>query len=355
MPESDVKVLVVDDSAVVRNFLQTDLNKQSGIQVVAAAPDPYVAREMIPVHRPDVITLDIEMPRMDGLTFLRKLMAHFPIPTIVLSSLTEKGSSTALACLEAGAFEVLCKPNGSFSIGDLSRELGTCIRAASGTKPQPRRAAAGSKALAVDRSAMIETTNKVIAIGSSTGGTEALRSVLEPLPRDLPGILITQHMPPVFTETFAKRLNELCRLDVREAKHGDAVVPGSVLIAPGDYHMKLVRRGARYLVEVNQGPRVCRHRPSVEVLFQSVAHHAGANALGVMLTGMGDDGSTGMKAMRDSGAFTIAQDEATCVVYGMPRAAVKKGAVIESQPLSKIASRIVDFATKKIGGEVLVR
>ncbi|GAB4548862.1 MAG: chemotaxis response regulator protein-glutamate methylesterase [Phycisphaerales bacterium] len=340
----NTKVLIVDDSAVVRMSLTNQLSKHQGIEVVGSAPDPYVAREMILKHKPDVITLDLEMPRMDGLTFLRKLMAAKPIPTIVISSLTPKGCETALACIEAGAVHVLAKPSAAYSVGDLTDELARLIHGAKHIKLDRRKPVSASKPITT---AMIETTNKIVAVGSSTGGTDALTRLLTPLPPTAPGIVIVQHMPAGFTKSFADRLDTLCQLEVTEAQDGDSVVPGRALLAPGERHMKLLRDGARYIVRVYDGERVCRHRPSVHVLFESVAKHAGANAMGVMLTGMGDDGAEAMKSMHDAGAFNVAQNKESCVVFGMPHAAIEAGGVDEVLHLDSIPQRIADFASAK--------
>lgn len=335
-----MKVLIVDDSSIVRRVLTEQLGKQPGIEVVGAAPDPFVARDMIVNLKPDVITLDIEMPRMDGLTFLRKLMQHHPVPVIVVSSLTSKGCDLAMACLEAGAIDVMCKPGAAYSIGDMSRELGDLIRGC--PKVLSRQAAkVESRAVTI---ASVRATHKVIAIGSSTGGTEALRAVLTRLPAETPGIVITQHMPGGFTRSFADRLNSLCSIEVREAVDGDAVVPGLALIAPGNLHMKLCRDGARYVVQVTDGPRVCRHKPSVEVLFESAARAAGPNALGIIMTGMGDDGATALGSMRKAGAHTIAQDEKSCVVFGMPKEAIARGSAAAVVGLNQIPEKIAEFA-----------
>lgn len=338
------KVLIIDDSAVVRMSLTKQLSKFEGIEVVGSAPDPYVAREMIVKLKPDVLTLDLEMPRMDGLTFLRKLMAAKPIPTIVISSLTPAGCETALACIDAGAVNVLAKPNIAYSVGDLAQELAQLIKGARYMKLEKR---TGVAAQTVISGAMIETTNRIVAVGSSTGGTDALARLLAPLPATSPGMVIVQHMPAGFTASFAARLNGLSQLEVREAQDGDSVIPGRALLAPGERHMRLSRDGARYVVEVFDGERVCRHRPSVEVLFNSVAKYAASNAMGVMLTGMGDDGATAMKTMHDAGAFTVAQDKDSCVVFGMPQAAINAGGVDEVHPLDEIPSRIVDFASAR--------
>lgn len=340
-----VGVLIVDDSAVVRRALTEQLGRQPGIKVLGAAPDPYVARDRILELQPDVITLDIEMPRMDGLTFLRKLMKYHPVPAIIVSSVTQKGCSTAIACLEAGAFDVVPKPNEAYSVGNLAVELGRLIRSAKGVDMTKRVRPATAPRLTA--TALPQTTHKIIAMGSSTGGTDALARVLPRLPRTLPGILMVQHMPAGFTTSFAKRLDDLSEIEVKEATDGDMIGPGRALLAPGEKHMTLFRDGAQYRVRVSDGPRVKRHKPSVEVLFDSVAEVAGANALGVIMTGMGDDGAEGLKRMRDAGAFTIAQDEASCVVFGMPGSAVRLGAACDVAPLDQIPERIVAHATEK--------
>lgn len=340
-----IKVLIVDDSAIVRKIFAEELSKAADINVVGAAPDPYVARDMIIQHRPDVVTLDIEMPRMDGLTFLKKLMAHHPLPVIIVSSLTPKGSAMALEALEAGAVEVMAKPGGSFSVGEMRIQLVDKIRAAAMVKAvriAPSVALQAGPALR--KTALSQTTNKIIAIGSSTGGTEALKAVLSLLPADCPGLLVAQHMPADFTKAFADRLNGLCRIRVKEGENNDSVVPGTCLIAPGNFHMLLRRSGARYYVEVKNGPMVHHQRPAVDVLFHSVAKYAGANAVGVVLTGMGSDGALGLKAMKEAGAATIAQDETSSVVFGMPREAIKTGCVDKVLTLKNIAQGILDLA-----------
>jgi two-component system chemotaxis response regulator CheB len=301
---------------------------------------------MLVKFSPDVMVLDLEMPRMDGLTFLRKVMKFRPIPTIVVSSLTPKGAKLATACLQAGAIEVLCKPSDAYSVGDLSKELAHIIKGAEQINieclAQEIQAAAP-----IESSAMLDSTNKVIAIGSSTGGTEALMDVLSPLPARMHGILIVQHMPGQFTQSFAERLNAACRLEVREAKDGDSVNRGVALLAPGGKHMKLTRSGTRFRVSVFEGPLVCRHAPSVEVLFESVARRAGANSMGVMLTGMGNDGALAMRSMHEAGAFNVAQDEKSCVVFGMPKEAIAAGGVDEVLSLARIPRRIVDYTEGK--------
>ncbi len=323
-----IKVLIVDDSAVVRKILSDELTKYKDIEIIGTAVDPYVARDKIVKLNPDVITLDLEMPRMDGLSFLSKLMKHYPIPVVVLSSLTPKNSEMALKALELGAVEVLVKPGTAYSTSNISQNLVRAIRTAASAriqryaeKPQFLQTQTASSSL------LTNTTHKVIAIGASTGGTKAIEVVLGALPVSSPGTVIVQHMPENFTTSFSKRLNELCQMEVREAKDNDSVVPGVALIAPGNHHMLLYRSGGNYIVKIKDGPRVHYQRPSVDVLFDSVASSAGKNAVGVILTGMGADGAKGLLAMKKGGAHTIAQNEETCVVFGMPKEAIKVGAV----------------------------
>lgn len=334
-----IRVLVVDDSAVVRSIFSTELARDPEIEVVGTAPDPFVARDKILDLRPDVVTLDVEMPRMDGLTFLRRLMKYHPLPTVVVSSLTVKGGELAMEALDAGAVDVICKPGSSYSIGDMSVELIEKIKAAAHVRMTCRHrvpgAAAGSKL------ALTKTTDKVIAIGASTGGIQALESVLTSLPANTPGIVVVQHMPETFTRSLAARLDAICDMEIVEAVDNDPVVPGRVLIAPGNLHMMLQRSGAQYYVRISKGPLVNRHRPSIEVLFKSVAKFAGGNAVGIIMTGMGSDGAAGIKEMRDSGAYTIAQDEASCVVFGMPKEAIKLGGIDRVEPLEAIPNDIL--------------
>lgn len=313
------------------------------IEVVGTAPDPFVARNKIVQLQPDVITLDIEMPRMDGITFLRKLMKYFPLPVIIVSSLTQHGGELALEALDAGAVEVMCKPGAAYTVGDMSVELINKIKAASRVKVAKRASEAPLVRERIKRLALTKTTNKVLAVGASTGGTEALRQFLEALPGNCPGTVIVQHMPEHFTHSFAERLNGLCAMEVREAQDGDGVLPGKALIAPGNHHMLLRRSGARYYVQVKSGPLVQRQRPSVDVLFKSVARYAGKNAVGVIMTGMGKDGAEGLLEMKDTGAKTIAQNEASCVVFGMPKAAIDLGAVDFTVPLIGIAKKALDL------------
>ena len=333
-----IKVLVVDDSAVVRKMFVEALSGEADLEVVGTAPDPYVARDKIVHLKPDVITLDIEMPRMDGLTFLRKLMRHLPIPVVIVSSLTPKGSATALEALELGAVEVLSKPGSAYSLGEMSLQLGDKIRAAAkaGVRKLASQPLVKPRSLAKPK-ALTETTNKIMAIGASTGGTEALKNVLTRFPINSPGTLVVQHMPANFTTAFAARLNDLCQIRVKEAADNDSVVPGVCLIAPGNFHMVLRRSGARYFVNVRTGPMVHHQRPAVDVLFESVAQVAGANAVGVILTGMGADGAKGMLSMKQAGAKTVAQNEESCIVFGMPKEAIKMGGVDKVVPLSTVA------------------
>jgi two-component system chemotaxis response regulator CheB len=335
-----IRVLVVDDSAVVRKIFTTELERDPDIEVIGTAPDPYVARDKIVDLKPDVITLDIEMPRMDGLTFLRRLMKHFPLPTIVVSSLTPQGGNIAMEALEAGAVDVMCKPGAAYTVGDMAVDLIEKIKAAARVKVSAVTTTDKPRML-TKRLALTKTTNKVVAIGASTGGTQALQQVLLAMPHNAPPIVIVQHMPESFTKAFADRLNQICDIEVIEASDGDSVIPGRALIAPGNHHMMLNRSGANYFVHVKQGPLVNRHRPSVDVLFKSVARYAGANAVGVILTGMGGDGASGMLEMKQNGAYTIAQDEATSVVFGMPKEAIKLGGVDTVLGLDKITSDVL--------------
>ena len=349
-----IRVLVVDDSAVVRQAMKDILESDPGIEVMATASDPFVAVERIEREVPDVITLDVEMPRMDGLTFLEQLMVQCPVPVVICSTLTEKGSVTALAALEKGAVEVITKPKlGTKQFFEEARiRICDVVKSASRARVQPRRPrpalAAVPRKLTADAvlpkppsHAMVQTTEMVVAVGASTGGTEALRTFLEALPPDAPGVVIVQHMPEKFTASFADRLNTLCRVTVKEACDGDSVIRGQALIAPGNKHLLLKRSGARYYVEVRDGPLVSRHRPSVDVLFRSAARYAGRNAVGVIMTGMGDDGARGLREMKEAGATTIAQDEDTCVVFGMPAEAIKHGGVEIVLPLGSIAPEVV--------------
>ena len=341
-----IKVLIVDDSAVVRKVLSTELSKAENIEVVGTAVDPYAARDKILSLHPDVVTLDLEMPRMDGLTFLGKLMRHYPLPVIIVSSLTPKGSRAAVRAMELGAVDVVAKPGGSYSVTDIAEVLVEKIRAA--TRARIVRQQAPVQADAKENYPdLVHTTHKILAIGASTGGTQAIAQILTALPGQTPGTVIVQHMPEHFTTAFAERLNSLCQMEVREARTNDSLVPGLVLIAPGNRHLVLRRSGARYFATVKDGPPVHHQRPSVDVLFHSVARHVGPNAVGVILTGMGADGARGLLAMRGSGAQTMAQDEASCVVFGMPREAEKLGAAEQLVPLSDMPRRIVKALAAK--------
>jgi len=341
---TNVKVLIVDDSAIVRKILSRQLGQHHGVEVVGTAPDPYIARDKIVALEPDVLTLDVEMPRMDGITFLRKLMKHHPMPVIVLSSLTPKGGKTAMEALAAGAVEVMSKPGPAYSVGDACKALVEKIKAVSRARIDKHTTAQNISA--PKQLHMVETTNKLFAIGASTGGVQALTRVLSALPANAPGTLVVQHMPAHFTTSFAERLNGDCAVNVREAKNGDHVIPGRVLIAPGGLHMLLQRSGANYYVTVKDGPPVCRQKPSVEVMFNSVAKYAAANAVGAILTGMGNDGAGGLLNMRRSGAHTIAEDETSCVVFGMPKEAIDRGAAEKVVPLSDVAKALINFAQR---------
>lgn len=338
-----IRVLVVDDSAVVRKVFSEELSLEKDIEVIGTAPDPYVARDKIVELKPDVVTLDIEMPRMDGLTFLRKLMKYFPLPVIIVSSLTQEGGALALEAMDIGAVDVISKPGEAYSVGDMSMQLAEKIRAAARVNvAKHARMSGGAKAVSAPaKLSLTKTTNKIIAIGASTGGTEALKAVLTRFPSNTPGIMIVQHMPAKFTTSFAERLNDLCQIRVKEAEDGDSVIPGTALLAPGNYHMVMRRSGARYYVNVKTGPLVCYQRPAVDVLFNSVAAFGGANAIGVILTGMGKDGAQGMLKMKEAGAQTIAQDEKSCVVFGMPKEAIDLGGVDKVVSLDNIAQEVM--------------
>ncbi len=344
-----IKVLVIDDSALIRKIFSQELSKDPNIEVIGTAPDPIVGRDKIVYLKPDVITLDVEMPRMDGLTFLEKLMKHYPLPVVVVSSLAKQGGDVALKAMDLGAVEVVCKPGSAYSVGDMSEQLIEKVKAASKVRVFKTPSSLGAKpsTSAISSSALsVRTTNKIVAIGASTGGTEALREVLTSLPANSPPIVVVQHMPQNFTRAFAERLNSLCKIEVKEAVEGDYLTVGKALIAPGNKHMEIRRSGANYYVTLLDGPMLFHQRPAVEVLFNSVAKFAGKNAVGAILTGMGKDGAQGLLNMRNAGASTIAQNEATCVVYGMPREAIEIGAAETVQPLGNIAKTIIDFCNK---------
>ncbi|MFE1811723.1 protein-glutamate methylesterase/protein-glutamine glutaminase [Metapseudomonas otitidis] len=351
-----IKVMIVDDSAVVRQVLTGSLSGHSGIEVIGAAADPLFALERMNRNWPDVIVLDVEMPRMDGISFLKKLMAEHPTPVVICSTLTEKGAATTMEALAAGAVAIVTKPQGNLRqfLVEATEELVSAIKAASQArlKRMPGSASAPAPALAPKLTAdailpaggpaaMTRTTERIVALGTSTGGTQALEQVLTALPRVCPGIVIVQHMPEKFTAAFAARLDALCQIEVREARHGDRVIPGRALIAPGGRHMLLKLNGAQYVVDIVDGPPVSRHKPSVDVLFRSAARAAGANATGIIMTGMGDDGARGLREMYEAGAYTLGQDEATCVVYGMPKEARKLDAVHREIPLEQIPAYIL--------------
>lgn len=343
------KVLIVDDSALIRSLLREIISQFPDFEVVGAAPDPYVARDMIKQLNPDVLTLDVEMPRMDGLDFLERLMRLRPMPVVMISSLTEAGAEVTLRALELGAIDFITKPKAAntLELEMYAEEIADKLRAAVRAKLRVA-ANAGKPASPKPRlKSLFSTSEKIICIGASTGGTEAIKEVLVRMPSDCPGIVVTQHMPPGFTRSFAERLNKLCDLTVVEAKGGERVLPGHVFIAPGDDHLLLKRSGANYVTELSKAAPVNRHRPSVDVLFDSAAESAGQNAIGVILTGMGKDGAQGLLKMRQAGSYTIAQNEASCVVYGMPKEAVNIGAVESIVALDEIAAQLLNAAAVK--------
>ena len=348
IPAKKIRVLVVDDSAVVRRMISDALGADPGIEVVGTACDPYVARDKILELNPDVLTLDIEMPRMDGLTFLKILQQHRPMPVVVVSSLTQAGSRAAMEAMEIGAVDVLAKPQSAWNLGDLREQLALRVKGAAGARLKNVVAVPATRA-AVAASSANFSPRQIVLIGASTGGTEAIKNVLTRLPDGLPGICIVQHIPPVFSKTFAERLNECCAFEVREAVHGDELKPGLALVAPGDQHLSLAWNGAGYRVTLHQGPMLHHVRPAVDVMFES-AVDAGKNALAVLLTGMGRDGAAGMKKLKLAGATTIAQNEDSCVVYGMPRAAVELGAVDRVLPLDLIPHAILHAL--QVGAEI---
>ncbi|MEL6216901.1 MAG: chemotaxis response regulator protein-glutamate methylesterase [Pseudomonadota bacterium] len=359
--QKKIRVMIVDDSAVVRQTLASLIEAAPDLEVMATAADPFQAAQKLRTEAPDVITLDVEMPRMDGITFLRKLMSQRPVPVIVCSSLVGEGTRTMIDALEAGAVDIIQKPSVATRefLEESTIRIQDAIRAAAGARlskrrpvprggPEPRQSADAMLAPPTRSRAMAKTTQTVVAVGASTGGTEALRHVLEALPPYAPPIIIVQHMPAGFTKAFAERLDQSTQITVREARDGDSVIRGQALIAPGNQHMMLHRSGANYFVKIQEGPLVSRHRPSVDVLFRSVAQSAGPNAIGVIMTGMGNDGATGMKEMRAAGAHTIGQNEASCVVYGMPKEAMKAGAVAEEVDLQKISGLIVRHGAETV-------
>ncbi len=335
-----IDVLIVDDSAIVRKVFKKELCLDPEIRIVGTAPDPYIARDKILKLKPHVVVLDIEMPKMDGISFLKKMMRYYPLPVVVVSSLTSKGGRMALEAFEAGALEVMQKPGESYTVGNMAQNLIHVIKEIS--KAKIDRKTDLNKSNETEKYFLSQTTHKIIALGASTGGTVALTKILQSFPTNAPGTVIVQHMPEFFTRSFANRLNEICDVEVKEAESGDAVLPGRVLIARGNYHMVLRRSGANYYVELNNGPRVHHQKPSVDILFKSVAEYAGSNSLGVVLTGMGKDGASGLLAMREAGAYTIAQDKETSVVYGMPKEALEIGAVECVLPLNDIGKKIID-------------
>jgi two-component system chemotaxis response regulator CheB len=341
------RVLVVDDSSLMRQLLTEILSSDPELEVVGTACDPFVAREKIKALNPDVLTLDIEMPRMDGLTFLAKLMRGHPMPVVMISSLTERGAETTLRALSLGAVDYVSKPKLDVSNGTIEQscEIITKVKAAARVKVRGATTPVTGP-VELGAGCHFSATHKVVAVGSSTGGTEALKDLLSPLPADFPGLVLVQHMPEAFTRPFSERLNALCRIRVQEAKDGDRILPGHALLAPGGHQMEVIRHGMEYAVRVYRGERVNRHLPSVDVLFSSCARHLGKNAVGVLLTGMGADGAKGMLEMKEAHAFTIAQDEATCVVFGMPREAILLGAVDQILPLSRIPAALV----QRLGG-----
>ncbi len=344
---ADATILIVDDSALVRQVLKRDLEARPGVTVIATAPDPFIAREKIKRFSPDLVVLDLEMPRMDGLTFLRKLMKYDPRSVVVCSSMTPRGCDLAMQCLEAGALEVVCKPGGSFSITDLGAQIADLARNArrrGRLAARPGGATPTAVVAAAPRRTLGDGGDRIVAIGASTGGTEAIRTVLSTLPADSPPILMVQHMPPGFTKAFSERLDRLSAIEVKEAEDGDEIRPGRALLAPGDRHLSIQRGAGGWRARVQDGPRVKRHKPSVEVLFESVAAHRGSDAIAALLTGMGDDGADGLLAIREAGGTTIAQDEASCVVFGMPKVGIARGGAMHVLPLDDIGPAITRLA-----------
>lgn len=339
-----IKVLVIDDSAIIRQTLSQILNQDPEIKVIGTAADPFIAAMKLAEEAPDVITLDVEMPRMDGLTFLRKLMSQHPIPVVVISSLTAKGTESAILAMEYGAVSVLKKPTSYSMLASDTHHIIDAVKSAA--KARLRRRSQSKNADSIIKTklplneSLVKTTDKVIAVGASTGGTEAILEFLKGMPIDSYGIVIVQHMPELFTRSFAERLNQICDLTVKEAAQGDSVIRGRALIAPGNKHMELKRSGARYFVDLNDHDLVNRHRPSVDVLFKSTAKYAGKNAIGIIMTGMGADGAAGLLEMKNAGAETVAQNEESCVVFGMPKEAIKIGAANKTLPLDMLANYV---------------
>jgi two-component system chemotaxis response regulator CheB len=355
MSKQKIRVLVIDDSALIRSVLKEIINRENDMECVGAAPDPLAARELIKALNPDVLTLDVEMPKMDGLDFLQRLMRLRPMPVLMISTLTERGSNITFRALELGAVDFVAKPKLDIARGmeEYAIEITDKIRAVAQAQVRKKiiepliHEKFSADAILPSTKGRYSSTEKLIVIGASTGGTEAIKEVLNKLPADAPGVLVTQHMPEHFTKSFADRLNSLCRISVKEAEHNERILPGYAYIAPGNSHLLIKRSGARYMVELNQGPLVNRHRPSVDVLFRSAANVAGANALGIILTGMGKDGVQGMLEMKQAGSFTIAQDEASCVVFGMPKEAIAAGGVREVLPLQSIARRTMEYLSSQ--------
>lgn len=347
-----INVLVVDDSAMVRQILKHLIDQAEGMICAGTARDAYEARDKVNQLAPDVITLDIEMPRMDGLTFLQKLMRARPTPVVMISTLTEKGAEATLQAMELGAVDFIAKPKLDIRSGLASyeTEIIHAIESAAQARLQPTRTAAPPKKSDIEDLPTLASTEKIIALGASTGGTEAIKTILEPLPASMPAIVMTQHMPGGFTRSFSARLDGICAMRVKEAEHGERILPGRAYLAPGDWHMEVIRSGANYVIQLSQEPPVNRHRPSVDVMFSSLAQSARQNTTAVLLTGMGRDGATGLQKLRSAGALTVAQDEETSLVYGMPKAAIDMGAVDDILPLDKVPERLVDWARRKASG-----
>jgi two-component system chemotaxis response regulator CheB len=349
MPPRKIKVLIIDDSAIVRKILSETLAGESDIEIVGTAADAYIGKDKMAALKPDVVTLDIEMPGMDGITFLKQMMHRNPVPTIIISSLGKASCAATLEALRCGAVDVIAKPAGPYSVGDLKQSLAARIRGAAVAHPRtaPRTTAPAHRAIPpITTPVAPPDTRTIVAIGASTGGTSAIQDILLELPADIPPTVITQHIPAGFSLAFANRLNKICSMEVREAVDGDLLRRGLALIAPGDFHLVLRRAATGYAVELQDGPQVCYQRPSVDVMFASVAQVAGAHGIGILLTGMGTDGAKGMLTLRRTGAFTIAQDEASCVVYGMPREAARIGAVCNVTPLNDIAALLARTLTR---------